>query len=79
MTHCKSCERLKNLASLNEIELIEEQLSLEIDLTSEKIKEERLRICLDCPFLKNQTCTKCGCYALFRASLKEKHCPISKW
>ncbi|WP_423189100.1 DUF6171 family protein [Alkalibacterium sp. f15] len=79
MTRCESCERLKNLASLNEIELIEEQLSLEIDLTSERIKEERLRICLGCPFLKNQTCTKCGCYALFRVSLEGKRCPISKW
>ena len=79
MTSCKSCERLKQLAELNEIEMIEEQLSLEVDLASDKKKEERLAVCLTCPFLKNQTCTKCGCYALFRASLEEKHCPIAKW
>lgn len=79
MTECKSCERLKRLASTNEIEMIEEQLSLETELASDKEKEKRLNICMDCPFLKNQTCTKCGCYTLFRASLKNKNCPIAKW
>lgn len=77
--NCKSCERLKKLASLNEAELIEEQLSLEEDLATEQVKEDRLSICLKCPFLKNQTCTKCGCYALFRASLEYKQCPVAKW
>lgn len=79
MSSCKSCERLKELATLNEVELIEEQLSLETDLANEATKDKRLNTCLKCPFLKNQTCTKCGCYALFRASLEHKHCPIGEW
>lgn len=79
MSQCKSCERMLQLASLNEVELIEEQLSLEIDLAHNEVKESRLETCLGCPFLKGQTCTKCGCYALFRASLEKKTCPIGKW
>lgn len=76
---CKNCERLANMASLNEKELIEEQLMLETDIASDDTKEKRLAICMDCPFLANQTCTKCGCYALFRASLRSKQCPVNKW
>ena len=79
MSDCKSCERLQELADLNELELIEEQLSLEIDVVNDEVKEKRLSICLSCPFLNRQTCTKCGCYALFRTSLANKKCPISKW
>ncbi|GAA0352011.1 hypothetical protein GCM10008932_01270 [Alkalibacterium iburiense] len=79
MSECKSCSRLQELANLNELELIEEQLSLEFDLVSEVVKEKRLNVCLSCPFLKGQTCSKCGCYALFRTSLANKKCPINKW
>lgn len=79
MSKCKSCDRLKELADLNELELIEEQLSLETDLVTDKEKDERLSVCMTCPFRKKQTCTKCGCYTLFRASLKYKSCPVSKW
>lgn len=76
---CKNCERLAEMASLNEKELIEEQLMLETDLASEETKDSRLSICMNCPFLAGQTCTKCGCYALFRASLETKNCPVNKW
>lgn len=76
---CKNCERLSQLADHNEMDLIAEQLTLETDLASEEKKDERVSICLGCPFLKGQTCTKCGCYALFRASLSSKSCPVNKW
>ena len=79
MSDCKSCERLQELASVNELDLIEEQLSLEFDLVNDEIKEKRLNICLSCPFLKRQTCSKCGCYVLFKTSLSYKNCPIDKW
>lgn len=70
---------MKEMATLDEIELIEEQLLLETDLASEETKDRRLSICLDCPFLTGQTCTKCGCYALFRASMNSKKCPVNNW
>lgn len=76
---CKSCERMKLLATVNEIELIEEQLMFETNLSSDETKDKRLKICMECPFLKRQTCIKCGCYAFFRASLADKKCPINKW
>lgn len=76
---CKSCERMIQLASTNINEEIEEQLSLEFDLASEDKKEERLSVCLECPFFQEHTCIKCGCYARFRASLDYKTCPIGKW
>jgi len=79
MSNCKSCDRLNKLANLNEKELIEQQLSLEFDLADEDVKEERLSICLSCPFLNQQTCSKCGCYVLFRSSVLNKKCPINKW
>ncbi|GEN50485.1 DUF6171 family protein [Alkalibacterium pelagium] len=76
---CKSCERLTELASQNELELIEEQLELELNIAEDDVRDKRLSICMNCPFLKGQTCTKCGCYALFRASLSDKQCPVNKW
>ncbi|WP_208560861.1 DUF6171 family protein [Marinilactibacillus kalidii] len=76
---CKTCERLEALAGQNVLESIEEQLSLEVDLASDELKEMRLSVCESCPFFQNQTCTKCGCYAMFRASLNYKNCPIGKW
>ncbi|MFC6465733.1 DUF6171 family protein [Marinilactibacillus sp. GCM10026970] len=76
---CKTCERLEALAGQDVVTSIEEQLSLEIDLASEELKEKRLSVCETCPFFQNQTCTKCGCYAMFRASLNYKSCPVNKW
>ncbi|MFL2071914.1 DUF6171 family protein [Marinilactibacillus psychrotolerans] len=76
---CKTCERLEALASQDVLESIEEQLSLETDLASNELKEKRLIIYDSCHFFQNQTCIKCGCYAMFRASLEYKKCPIDKW
>lgn len=76
---CKTCERLESLAGQDVLASIEEQLSLETDLASDELKDKRLSVCESCPFFQNQTCTKCGCYAMFRASLSYKNCPIEKW
>lgn len=76
---CKNCDRLEALTNEDILSSIKEQLSIEKDLATEELKEERLSICMDCPFFQDHTCTKCGCYALFRASLNQKSCPINKW
>jgi hypothetical protein len=70
---------MKALATVDVNKEIDEQLSIEANLATDEKKEARLAICLGCPFLKNQTCLKCGCYARFRASLEQKYCPIGKW
>lgn len=79
MSECKTCIRMKELATIDINNMIDEQLSFEIDIVSDEAKEKRLSICMNCPFLKGQTCLKCGCYARFRASLEHKKCPIEKW
>ncbi|WP_227004528.1 DUF6171 family protein [Jeotgalibaca porci] len=52
---------------------------MEINLSSDNLRESRLAICASCPFRQSHTCTKCGCYVAFRASLKLKSCPVGKW
>lgn len=58
---------------------IEEQLAMEVNLASEAVRDERLAVCATCPFRSTHTCTKCGCYVAFRASLEIKKCPVGKW
>lgn len=76
---CKPCKRLEALAGTDVVVSINEQLSMEEDLAIDRLKEERLSVCIACPFYQQHTCTKCWCYALFRASLNHKACPINKW
>ena len=79
---CFGCERNEQLLKLTDekvLALVEEQLSMEINLSSDNLRESRLAICASCPFRQSHTCTKCGCYVTFRASLKLKSCPVGKW
>lgn len=76
---CKGCE-IKEEAALFDVDaLIQEQLSLEIDLVSEDLLAKRLKQCETCPFRSNHTCTKCGCFYQFRANLAMKTCPDGRW
>lgn len=74
---CRICDRDKNYEEVES--LIDEQLSLEKDIASKKIIKKRLEICDKCPFLEKHTCSKCGCFSRFRASLIKKECPINYW
>ncbi|AIM25479.1 DUF6171 family protein [Melissococcus plutonius] len=76
---CKNCDRLQSFDQKVVDALIDEQLSLEIDLANQEIVKQRLTICNQCSFKVENTCTKCGCYCRFRASLKHKKCPMDYW
>ena len=49
--------------------------------TTPEIAEERMEICLECPFLiqATKTCKKCGCFMSAKTKLKKAKCPINKW
>ncbi len=74
---CKKCPELvdKRVAQ----DMIQEQLTLESDLTSDAIFAIRLAICACYEHLMDrQTCAICGCYVEFRARLAYKKCPLNK-
>ena len=76
---CIGCEIKEEVKSLNVENLITEQLELEQNLADEQTIKRRLAICEICPKRSFHTCTKCGCFCKFRASLAEKNCPQAKW
>lgn len=79
MNLCKHCTD-SDLVNDTTIEhSIHEQLSLEPILVPSYILKERLKICHSCPFLIQHTCSQCGCYIKFRASIPNKQCPLSNW
>lgn len=59
--------------------LIAEQLSLELNIAEPEEVERRIKVCMNCPFRSQHTCTKCGCYYEFRAHLATKQCPVGMW
>lgn len=76
---CLGCEIKESVSQMDVDLLVKEQLALEMDLTEDGLKEERLEICKKCEHLNQHTCSKCGCFVSFRASLNYKSCPIKKW
>jgi hypothetical protein len=58
---------------------VREQLSWEVDLASDAVRDARLDLCRRCPDLAAHTCRRCGCYVEFRASLLDKRCPRGSW
>jgi len=76
---CPGCGRKQNIIDAEIDFLISQQLEMEVGLVGDEIRDERLVICANCPFLLGPTCIKCGCFAKFRASLEIKNCPVSKW
>jgi len=77
--NCPGCRNKKDVSAWEIENLISEQLTLEIDLVTKDIRDDRLAICGECPDLLGYTCLKCGCFAKFRASLVYKSCPARKW
>jgi hypothetical protein len=43
------------------------------------VKEERLSICNNCPFFKDNRCSKCGCFMNIKTAWAEQSCPEGKW
>jgi hypothetical protein len=50
-------------------------------LVDDKIKQERLDICNNCPNLVKATgqCKICFCFVKLKTSLKTEECPDKKW
>lgn len=42
---------------------------------NQKLYEERLGICRECPNMQNGICRLCGCFVELRAALKVRKCP----
>jgi len=39
----------------------------------------RLAICRDCPLIKGNTCSACGCFTAAKTKLATESCPKGKW
>ena len=52
-----------------------------IGRVQDKIHEERMSICLQCPELIKLTkqCKKCGCLMEAKTKLPNAECPLGKW
>ncbi|MGX7150526.1 MULTISPECIES: DUF6171 family protein [Enterococcus] len=76
---CIGCEIKESTTNLDVQQLIEEQLLLETNVVKEQVKIKRIKLCETCPFRVAHTCSKCGCFFEFRASLAVKKCPVGHW
>ncbi|MDU5336515.1 DUF6171 family protein [Enterococcus sp.] len=76
---CIGCEIKEEAQNMDIQALIEEQLALEQHLAPEKLFQQRIQTCEQCPFRSLHTCTKCGCFYEFRAHLANKKCPAARW
>lgn len=49
----------------------------------EKLAEDRLKICMNCPVRSDNKCDKakggCGCYLAAKARSPKSKCPLNKW
>jgi hypothetical protein len=52
-----------------------------IGRVEDSIKDERMAICRECPFLIKITgqCSKCGCFMEAKTRLPNASCPEGKW
>lgn len=43
--------------------------------------EKALKICISCPFFKEDgpRCGRCGCYLKIKSTMKAWHCPEHRW
>lgn len=41
--------------------------------------DQRLKICLECPFRAGIFCRECGCELHAKAEIPEEYCPKGKW
>lgn len=57
---CVGCELKEQVSQLDVDALVQEQLSFEVDLAREEIRDLRLSICVQCEHLNQHTCGKCG-------------------
>lgn len=56
-------------------------LNPDIGRVPDEIKDARMSICEQCPYLMklSKTCRKCGCFMSAKTTLPHAFCPIGKW
>ena len=49
--------------------------------SSQKLREDRLKVCSECPrlFKPTFTCKECGCFMKIKTKFKQAKCPLGKW
>ena len=74
---CKGCSESVQVSD-QQLERILNKLALKPELVvSERVYEDRLSLCEDCPQLVyGTTCSQCGCLVKIRARMKDKSCPL---
>lgn len=76
---CKKC-LLRDMAEADKLNIEKYKAAIkEPERVTEKIYEDRLKICLECEHLNAGTCNACGCYVELRALAKVSRCPYKKW
>ena len=50
-----------------------------VEIVTVETKEERLKICNNCPHRENKSCNICGCVIESKVLFSNEGCPISKW
>lgn len=76
---CIKC-LLEKLDPLNILESVKQKVLLipEEDKVCDAEYQHRLQICSECEHLNVGTCDMCGCFSIYRAALKNMHCPCSE-
>lgn len=52
---------------------------LDVELSTESLKQERLSVCNACDKRNNDSCSECSCLLTVRVSYTDSFCPIGKW
>ena len=55
------------------------EYNIDIELSTEELKTERLVVCNSCDKKFNDSCAECSCFLSVRVSYKDSFCPIGKW
>lgn len=50
-----------------------------VEIVDKETKEERLKICNNCPFENNGSCNICLCVISSKVLFSNEKCPIDKW
>lgn len=73
---CQDCDRLPSIGTqiTNFIDTLKTS-----SMTLAKDREERRRICQDCPYRNGKRCTTCGCFIAAKTALADSKCDIGAW
>ena len=84
MPECEGCkfpsiaEQAKNV-SLSLFNVMTQALKTGHVLATQDEIESRITKCKACEFLKDNRCSKCGCYIALKSGLKSEKCPLGVW